>query len=308
MDAGERASENATSRIAGNLQSMPMTAPKRSRLLRFSLASLLVVVTAVGIYLGPIVNRVHHQSRTIEAIEKIGGKVDFEGEPDGARQRFGWLRQWLDDDFFRTPSLIHLRGCPATDDLVKDISRLDGVVQLDVCDSEVTDESLRQVGRMRQLKALDVGFNKISNDGLAHLAPLDELLYLGLDVTEVTDDGLVHLRELPKLYRLQLYGARVTDQGAATLATMPWICEFDLANTLITNDGLAHLAKMPNLTAIRLDQMSLGSGEELRINDEGLQHLLAMPKLRDVSLANLAVTDAGLTRLKTERPALKIGR
>lgn len=285
-----------------------MAGSKRGRYLRFSLLSLLLLVTAVGVFLGPIVNRVRHQSRIIEAVEKIGGKVEYQWEPDATSKRFGWLRQWLDDDYFRTVNLIHLQSCPATDELVRDISRLEGVVQLNVCQSRITEESLRHVGRMRQLKALDVSFNKITNDGLAHLAPLDELVFLDLSVTEVTDDGLEALRTLPKLHRVQLYGNKITDQGAARLSTTPWICEFDLANTLITNDGLGRLVKMPNLTALRLDQMSLGSGEELRINDAGLQHIAAMPKLQDVSLTSLAVTDEGLARLKSQRPSLRVSR
>ena len=161
-----------------------MAGSKRGRYLRFSLLSLLLLVTAVGVYLGPIVNRVRHQSRTIEAAEKIGGKVEYQWEPDDASKRFGWLRQMLDDDYFRTVQSIYLQDRPATDDLVNDISRLDGVVQLNVCKSRITDKSLLHVGRMRRLKALDVGFNKITNEGLLHLAPLDELVHLDLDVTE----------------------------------------------------------------------------------------------------------------------------
>lgn len=272
----------------------------RGRYLRFSLASVLLVVTVVAICLAPIVNRVHHQSRTIETIERIGGTVQYGPE----RARSSRLRSLLDDDYFRTPSLIDLQSCPATDALVEDISHLPGVLQLNVCETKITDEALRHVARMRQLKALDIGFNNITNDGLVHLAPLDELLYLGLDVTEVNDDGLESLRELPQLHQVHLYGNNITDRGAAKLATITWICEFDLANTLITNDGLAHLAKLPHLTSMRLDQMSLGSGEQLRIDDGCVPHLIAMPELLYVSLSNLTITDEGLARLKAQKPAL----
>jgi hypothetical protein len=276
----------------------------RGRYLRFSLASVLLAVSVVGICLAPIVNRVHHQSRIIEAVERIGGVVQYLEVPPSAGT--SWLRPWLDDDYFRTVDLILLQGCPATDELVADIARLQGVVQLNVCNTQITDESLRHIAGMRELQSLDIGFNKITNDGLFHLAPLDELRFLGLDVTEVTDNGLEAIRELPKLDRLQLYSNRITDEGAAKLGTMPWINELDLADTLVTNDGLEHLAKMPNLYALRLDQMKLGSGQEQRINDEGLKHLAAMPQLLYVSLANLAIADEGLARFKSEQPALNV--
>jgi len=285
-----------------------MTQPKPGRYLRFSLMSLLLLVSAVGLFLAPVVNRVRHQSRTIEAVERIGGKVNYQWEPDATSKRFGWLRPWLDDDYFRTVQSIYLQDRPATDELVNEISRLNGIVQLNFCKSRITDKSLLYVGRMRQLKALDVGFNKITNEGLVHLAPLDELVHLDLDVTEVTDDGLPALRELPKLYRLQLYHTAITNTGAAQLGDMPWLGELDLGNTLITNDGLVHLQKLPNLTFLRLEQGTYYPGEKPHVSDEGLEHIANMPKLTELMVSTLGVTDEGIARLQSMRPALKISR
>jgi hypothetical protein len=280
--------------------------------LQFSLASLLVVVTIVGLVLAPLVNRVRQQSRLVAAVEALGGRVTFDETESSATPTWlrGWLEDWLDDDYFRTVRGVLLRSCPATDQLVADLAELPGVEmsleQLDLCDSQITDEALPHIARFQRLKALDIGFCPITNEGLRRLAPLDELVYLGLDVTKVSDDGLSALRELPQLYTVQLYSNPITDRGAATLAAIPWIAELDLADTQLTDAGLAELAKMPNLSRLRLDQMKLGSGQEQRISDAGLKNLATAPALIDLSLLNLAVTNAGVAELKAARPALVV--
>src|SRR3954468_4305029 len=101
-----------------------------SRYLRFSLASLLLVVTAVGVVLAPIVNRVRHQQRVIASVEKLGGQVHFVQRAKHGAGDSPWLRQWLADDYFRTVSYIYLHGHAATDDLVADIVALDSLEEL----------------------------------------------------------------------------------------------------------------------------------------------------------------------------------
>lgn len=284
-----------------------MTAPRKSRRwLQFSLASLLIIVTIVGLLLAPIVNRVQQQSQLVARIEALGGEVTFdETVPPAA-----WLLRRLGDDYFRTVRGVSLRSCGATDPLLAEMAELESLAVslelLDLCDSQITDAGLPHIAAFRRLKALDIGFNPITNGGLQRLAPLDELLYLGLDVTEVTDDGLAALGKFPQLYRISLYSDDITDRGAKSLATLPSLGELDLADTQLTDAGLAELAKMPSLIRLRLDQMKLGSGQEQRISDAGLQHLAAMPGLIDVSLCNLAVTDAGVAKLKAARPKLAV--
>ncbi len=286
-----------------------MSASRKSRRwLQFSLASLLVLVTIVGLVLAPIVNRVQQQSRLVASIEALGGQVTF----DEAETPPSLLRGWLNDDYFRTVRGVSLRSCAANDPLLAEMAELRSLAtsleHLDLCDSEITDAALPHLAQFRRLKALDIGFNPITSGGLQQLAPLDELVYLGLDVTEVTDDGLAALGEFPQLYRVSLYSDDITDRGAKTLAQLPSIGELDLADTQLTNAGLAELAGMPRLARLRLDQMKLGSGQEQRISDGGLQHVAAMPGLIDISLCNLAVTDAGVAELKAARPKLAVSR
>lgn len=281
----------------------------KRRRLQFSLAALLLAVTIIGLWLGPIVNRVRHQQQVVAQVHALGGIVAYAHERNGSEPGGpAWLRRWLGDDYFRSVWLIELQGTAANDDLVEQISRLPGVEHLGLTETQITDASLMHVARMQNLKALSVGFNPISNHGLTHLAPLDKLMFLNLDVTSVTDEGLSALTELSGLTDLKLYGNPITDAGAAALAGMPNLWELDLGNTRITDAGLVDLARLPKLTRLRLDQMITGQGEELRITDAGLEHLARMEHLRDVGLVSLAVSDEGVAALKRARPGLTVTR
>ena len=247
---------------------MTVKPKRRWRYLQFSLATLLLVVTAAGLALAPWVNRVHFQERLIADVKRLGGSVTFEHELSGAENPDGqpWLQAWIGDEYFRTVRGIHLEQQTLSGELLERIAQLPEVTELSLRQDKLTDDSLRPIGRMWKLKALRIGFNSITDKGLAHLAGLDELLLLDLCVTQVTDDGLRQLQSLPKLWRLELYGDEITNRGAATLAEMPGLGGLDLANTRITSVGLEPLTKLPKLIELRLDQMVLGEGQELRIS------------------------------------------
>jgi hypothetical protein len=280
--------------------------PKRRwRCLQFSIATLLLVITAIGLALAPWVNRVHFQERVIADVKRLGGSVSFEhdaGKPDDP----SWLQAWLGEEYFRSVSGIHLEKTTVSEDLLEQIAQLPNITELSLREDNLSDDALRPLSRLRKLKALRIGFNPITDAGLSHLANLQELLLLDLCVTKISDDGLVQLQGLPKLWRLELYGDKITNQGAATLAGIPGLGGLDLANTMITSSGLQPLAKLPDLVELRLDQMVLGEGQELRINDEALPHLLSMPKLRDLSIVSLPITPGALNALKNKRPGIII--
>jgi Ran GTPase-activating protein (RanGAP) involved in mRNA processing and transport len=280
-----------------------MLKPRR-QLLQYSLGALLIVVTGIGIALGPVVNHAHHQKQTVEAVTRIGGKVFFTDNSHGPI----WLRQLIGDDYFRTIKGINLQHCPGTDDLLADISALSRLDELNLTQCDLTDKSLKQIAKLENLKALRLGFNPITDEGLKHLVRLDQLLVLDLCVTKITDDGLNSLLKFHKLDRLELFATRITDAGAATVARMSSLTELDVADTFITNDGVAHLVNLPNLAWLRLDQAAAGFGRELRINDAGLEYVARMPKLREVRLMQLGVTNNGLQSLKDRRPALIVIR
>lgn len=283
---------------------------KLKRCFRYSLATLLLVFAALGLALAPWVNRVHLQEQVIAEVERLGGSVTYEHQERGLERpdRWIWPQAWLGEKYFREIHGVSLDQCEAPIELLERISRLPSIRALSVVQSGVNDEALGMVGEMQGLKVLRIGFNPITDKGLRRLAPLENLVLLDLCATQITDAGLKHLIRLPVLSHLQLYGDKLTDAGARSLAEMRGLEDLDLGNTLITNEGLKPLARLPNLSRLRLDQMILGQGEELRINDDALPHLLAMPKLSDLSIVSLPISTEALMKLKRSKPRLWISK
>lgn len=96
------------------------------RWLQSSLRSFLILLTALAVWLGVVVQRAREQRETVKAIEALGGRVTydwklsgFEGcsvglprgplpEPHGPR----WLRQLVGDEYFQEVRLVKFPGEP----------------------------------------------------------------------------------------------------------------------------------------------------------------------------------------------------
>ena len=70
--------------------------PPPRRLIQFSLRALLIVVLAVGVWLGVRAQRIHRHEKAIHAIESLGGSVSVEFDrssltPSWVDSKTGWL-------------------------------------------------------------------------------------------------------------------------------------------------------------------------------------------------------------------------
>lgn len=103
------------------------------RWLQYSLRSFLVLLTALAVWLGVVVNRAREQREAVKAIEAAGGTVTydfqitgvpFDGTPDLPHvvERFFdpyaeppgplWLRRLIGDDFFQEPVAVNFLAYP----------------------------------------------------------------------------------------------------------------------------------------------------------------------------------------------------
>ena len=126
------------------------------------------------------------QKRAVAAIEKIGGKVEFD-QKDRARPV---VRVRLNDTRVTDKDLEHLRGLTA-------------LRRLDLHRTAVTDEGLRHLRGLTRLNRLYLTGTRVSDKGLVHLTGLTELEYLHLGRTRVTAEGVEKLQE--KLPKAQIY-------------------------------------------------------------------------------------------------------
>ena len=267
--------------------------------LRFSLRTLLVLVTALAVWLGYMTHRAREQERAVRAIQALGGTVvyDFELDADGNRRPNAepagpkWLRRLLGPHFGTNVVGV---GLGSNDGKVtnKDLEvfrSLRGLRGLSLSgNAAITDEGLDHVAKLLSLTALDVGHTGISDAGLARIKNLSSLQSLFLGGTQITDEGLAHLGQMQKLSLLDLGRCRIDGSGLRHVRHLP-ITHLNLNWTTVTDSNLKHVGAMNCLVSLTM--------QDTPITDAGLAHLRGVT-LRQLDIHNTAVSDLGLTHLE----------
>ncbi|MCP3695600.1 MAG: hypothetical protein GY917_25600 [Planctomycetaceae bacterium] len=221
------------------------------------------------------------------------------------------------------------------DDAVKPLSKVNTLRVLGLMGTPITEKGLQSLQVLKNLRSLDLEIcEQVGDTGCTVLAGFPALRVLVLKKTafepiRVTDTGLAKLATLTQLQVLNLYANNISDKGLVHLGQLSKLRQLDLSLTAITDAGLVHLEKLSRLTHLDLlysngfagpiitgaGVKSLAGLESLqslslvgaRINDESLQ--LPWPKtLRSLHLANTAVTEQGVNRLKKRIPECKVIR
>lgn len=282
------------------------------RWLRFSLRTLLVVVTVFGVWLGVKVGQARRQKEAVEALLQLGATVRYAHQRNDANPTEfdsdkdlgvpGWLRRMAGDHFFQTVALIQFSG-PVTD---KELVHLAALAHVECLhfgqesyeEIDVTDAGLGHLPRPDRLTHLAAANTRIGDAFLKRLTGATGLEVLHLSGTRVTDEGLRALPPLPKLKYLGLSYTSVSDAGlAAALKDVSSLEILWLEGTQITDAILALLKDAKRLVHLSLDGT--------RVTDAGLKYLSALPALLDVSIERTAVTAEGLAALKQATPTLR---
>ena len=280
---------------ADHLKSVLLKIPRRIRqVMRFSLRTLLVVATIVGLWLGYQVNRALWQKDAANAIEELGGWVyydyqmpggtyDPKAEPPVPRP----LREWVDRNMVSNVVQVNL---VYNDDQPQ---RIDN--------TQVTDEALAHLPNFRRLKVLLLHSTQATDEGMKYVGRLKglERLYMW-DARELGDYGVQQLARLHKLKYLHINGSRITDESLRVIGRLEQIEGLSLQGNRFTDRGLVHLKNLK-----RLESLWIGTGET-QITDQGLRIIARLPALKELDIQGSPVTLDGLERLKAQKPRLKI--
>ncbi len=189
----------------------PSPPKRRRRWLRFSLRTLLILVTIFGIWIGWKMYLRREQQRVLDAVHARGGTTT-QLLPDLSflsRVQAPWTQN----------NVVSLANLKLTDDELKDIGTMPYLVGLHLADNQITDRGLAHLQNQTDLRVLDLTNNPaITDAGLAELKDLTELESLTLRKnSRITDAGLVHLENMQKLDLLILFGTSVTPEGVSRL-------------------------------------------------------------------------------------------
>jgi hypothetical protein len=244
----ERAVSYATFGMITPATAAPSPVQSSARCLRFSLRTLLAIVTALGLLLGVLVHRANRQRRAVEAIRALGGTVRYDYEVGGLAEAPlpDWLCRTVGLDFFCDVTRVDFfdpTGLTRDEDLLRqfkpisdsDLAHVAAFSELEelYCGSlyrsrysyggidSLTGQPL-EPDEAEAFVALRGQFFNVSDDGLAHLTALTNLRHLWLDDTRITDAGLRHLHGLIRLETVCLFNSNITPAGAAELqAALP---------------------------------------------------------------------------------------
>jgi len=264
-------------------------------LVQFRLATLLIAITLIGVWLGVWANRANRQKRAVAAIEAAGAGMDFDYERDSQGNRVDvdhspapqFLRRWMGDDFFRR--VVEVDYEIGFDDQGNFL----GLTRID-------DKGMACLEGLPDVECLLLGFQPgITDAGLVHLRGLRSLQYLDLRQSSVTGTGCAQLASLKKLSNIQLEGSPLTPAGLVAIGRLQQLEVLDLSNTPVTDDSLPALLPLKNLKILRLPKT--------RVTARGVRQLQALRGLSDLTLS-WSFTPTEMDQLRQALPQCSLGQ
>src|SRR5262245_32483310 len=189
----------------------------RPRQLRFSVRTLVIVLTLLALVLGLYIvpaQRAQVAADTLQesgcelhwSYQMIGGKWDPQAT-SGVRPE---LLSLLGPAYFhravelRCPQLDAMHSKPAAEALVRYLPALRQLNSVELAPGVATDDVLAAIAKLPGLQSLTISGPEISDKGLAHIGRLTLLRSLSIRSPQLTDWGIAHLKALSSLRSLQV--------------------------------------------------------------------------------------------------------
>jgi Leucine-rich repeat (LRR) protein len=202
---------------------------------RYSLRTLLLMMTAACLFSGYWLNSAIHQRNAVRRFYELTAQRPASLQGDHVTT-MGYRYQGRDDYY---EPIIPWWAQPLK--MVLGEEAFGEITGVQLLGSPATDEDLRFLASMPELERINLSGTKITDAGLIHLQNCPRLTFVSLEDTAVTDQGLAQLLALQELEGLSLSGTKITDAGLDELAKLPNLSELWLRKTEITNQGYRKL-------------------------------------------------------------------
>ena len=143
---------------------------------RFRVATLLIAVTAVCVWLAIVTQRMRSQQAALEVIERLGGRVAFDyhylepsGPVDGPMDLErepsapAGARRLLGEDFFRTPLCVAIQGKTITPADMRSICALRRLRTLRLLGCNLSSRALEEVSSLQALESLSLLYSRLGD-------------------------------------------------------------------------------------------------------------------------------------------------
>jgi hypothetical protein len=287
---------------------------------RISIRVMMLIVLSIAALLAWRVNRARQQKDAVLAVERHGGWVHYDYEFVNGKLTKGrspwaprWLRRILGDEYFQNVEQVSLvyddstgtrfdnSNVEAADALLKRLSKLPGLKELCLQETQATDEGLKHIGKMTELERLFIWDGvSVTDAGVAHLAGLKNLKFVQISRSNLTDDSLALLSGLPRMESLSLQQNHFSDAGLARLSGQERLKRLliGIGDRRVTDAGLAHLKGFKQLEVLDLQ----GSDVTAR----GLEQLNELPNLKKLWLGGTGIRSNDVQGLLDTVPNLMI--
>jgi hypothetical protein len=253
------------------------TAKPRRRWFRFSLRTLLILVTVLSLPLGWVgwrLGEVRRERATITWVEEMGGKVDFPSRINPDER--SWWEKSTDKWFGERVWLVTLYETQVTD--LSPLAELKSLKEIAIGHTQVSD--LLPLADLKDLERLYLNNTQVSD--LSPLGELKNLEVLSLQHTQVTD--LSPLAELKSLESLWLHNTQVSD--LSILVELKNLEYLGVRNTWVSD--LSPLAELKNLKMLTLNDTPV-SDEQVEELRQALPNARLLPSKPTLALAALCL-------------------
>ena len=270
---------------------------------RFSLRTLLLLITVFAVWLGFTVSAARRQREAVSAIFSAGGRVSYDfgkfprrGKMDEINPRPrptiapDWLRERLGDDFcsnvvsvgfdqknVQASTLRQLSQCselatlqinrmpaPFEASHLEALTELTGLRELCLNGQGIDGEAVGMLVNLKQLRILRI-LAFIDDVGMEQLGKLKSVQYLTLTGNSVTDDGFSHLQHLTNLDTLELQSFFITQRSLLSLKGLTKLRVLDMLNCRDRGGAIEGLKQLKQLSELQL--------REARLSPEVLEEL-----------------------------------
>jgi hypothetical protein len=275
----------------------------------------------IGGFIALTFKLIDQEDKHVRDVEKVHIAENFTSDSIGRYDDAATVRSIVARDPNATK--CDLSAVTVDDKMMKTVSRLKRLTELNLSQSKVTDKGLKYIVGM-PLKDLDLSGTVVTDEGLNIVGEKTALVKLDLSGTRITDAGLPKLAKLQSLTHFILAGTRITNAGLSDLLELKGLKRLHLSRTAITDDAFDTLEKM-DLFALYLDYTAItGDGlknfhapglkkvglEACNLTDKDVPAILAcMPSVAILNIGSNKITDAGLLQLAklSNLSAIRIG-
>jgi len=288
---------------------------RRWRSLRFSIRTLLLVVLAVGVWLGVIVQATRRQERIVSEITRSRGnyvnyahEFDANGKhtPGAPHPAPSWLREFMGEHFFLRPRALYLNRYDNR--LLEQAAQLTEVQTVVL--TGIDDHGLRALSNLDNLRTLDISSVLVTKRGLAHLARLSTLQSLRIRGARIGDEDLRLLKPLGNLASLDVGDSQVTAEGIAWVKeTWPKIrlLETRFPSVPEEQEAIARLSRLNvRFSADREGYVRSAYLVGRESTNEHLLQLAVFSRLRLINVENSSVTALGAAEIRRRLPGVKV--